>query len=111
MTEAARGITTRPDFKTGYTYCAKGSRAIGRPATLACLEQKTGLPEACASCYSWYKACVLQSCFNACFTTRPEPYCKICSRTACRGRFYQCAGTLEVFPETTAANHSTGRQR
>lgn len=99
MTEAARSVTTRPEFLTGYTHCAKGSRAIGRTATLQCLEEQTGLPEACASCYSWYKACVLQSCFNACNTYRPSQYCKICSRTSCRGMFYQCAGTTEVFPD------------
>ncbi len=91
-------MTHQPDFENVYTYCAKGSHAIGRPATIACLKRKSGLPEDCAGCYSVYKACVLRSCFKACFTTRPEPTCKICKRSFCHGSFGRCAGTYDVFP-------------
>ncbi|MEM8608851.1 MAG: hypothetical protein AAGF92_17230 [Myxococcota bacterium] len=104
MTAEARSVTTQPDFEAGYQYCAKGNRAIGRPATLECLEKKTGLTTECASCYSWYKACVLQSCFKSCHTPRPEPYCRLCARTSCRGMFYRCAGTQDAFPASESGS-------
>ena len=97
-TEAARQITTQPTFKDAYTYCTTGSRAVGAPATIACIERRSGLPEACAECYSWYKACVLQHCFNACYGTLPEPRCLLCSRNFCQGVFFRCGGASEVFP-------------
>lgn len=101
ITPAAEEVTRRPDFEAAYTYCAKGSRAIGGPATIACLEERAGLPEECGQCYSWYKACVLRHCFKACFTTRPEPICLLCRRNFCQGQFSRCAGTGDVFPGST----------
>ncbi len=98
ITEEATRVTHQPDFKAVYTYCAKGSRALGGPATVACLERNAGLTEECAGCYSWYKACVLKHCFNACFTTRPEPHCLLCRRNFCEGSFMRCGGTKVVFP-------------
>ncbi|MEM7436907.1 MAG: hypothetical protein AAF436_17265 [Myxococcota bacterium] len=98
LTEEAQTVTHDPGFKESYTRCATGSRAIGGPATIACLEKGTGLPEDCGLCYSYYKACVLRHCFNACKTTRLEPNCRLCSRNNCRGSFYRCAGTSDVFP-------------
>jgi hypothetical protein len=97
-TEQAEEVTHRPDFEGAYLYCAKGSRAIGRTETIACLKRSSGLPEDCGGCYSVYKACVLRNCFRACFTTRPEPVCLLCRRNFCRGTFGRCAGTYDVFP-------------
>lgn len=97
-TEEARAVTQRPEFKSDYTYCTTGNRAIGSRGVIACIQNKSGLPEECASCYSWYKACILRSCFNACHRPKPEVYCSICARTACQGQFYQCSGTTKPFP-------------
>ncbi|MGB5811133.1 MAG: hypothetical protein WBG86_11420 [Polyangiales bacterium] len=98
ITEEALEVRKEPGFLDAYTHCTTGSRAVGRPATIACIEKRTGLSEECASCYSWYKACVLRNCFNQCNTTRPEPHCLLCRRNACRGMFLQCSGTNDVFP-------------
>ena len=98
ITDEARSVTEQPEFEDQYTYCTTGNRAIGSRAVIACIEKQSGLPEECASCYSWYKACVLRSCFNACHRPRPEVYCSICRRTSCQGQFLQCSGTTQVFP-------------
>ena len=97
-TEQARAVTEQPEFEDQYYYCTTGNRAVGRGAVIACMEQQSGLPEACASCYSWYKACVLHSCFRACQAPRPEVYCTNCRTASCQGQFLQCSGTKQVFP-------------
>ena len=97
-TEEAQAIIERPEFKSEYTYCTTGNRAIGSSAVIACIENQSGLSAECASCYSWYKACILRSCFNACHRPKPQVYCTICARTACQGQFYQCSGTTKPFP-------------
>ena len=98
ITEEARAVTEQPEFEEQYNYCARGNRAIGSRAIIACMEEHAGLPEECASCYSWFKACVLRSCFNACHRPRPKVYCSICQRTSCQGQFLQCSGTTKFFP-------------
>jgi hypothetical protein len=98
VTEEARAVTEQPEFEAQYEYCTTGNRAIGARAVAVCMQKQSGLSEECASCYSWYKACVLRSCFSACQTPRPEVYCSICRRTSCQGQFLQCSGTTQVFP-------------
>ena len=98
LTDEAIAVTHQPGFEDIYTYCTTGSRSITGPATIECISKRADLTPECSRCYSWYKACVLKSCFNACYTPRPEVYCTICRRNSCRGNFYQCAGTSEPFP-------------